>query len=1012
MKKIIGLFFIFSIFLFGISTVQAKNIDSIVIDNSLGSVSISGNFDVEEGRDLVSFFFLKEGKTQEDLISNSNTDDVVSYVDMTTLDENGDYACEFKAKNIPENSMVIVAYGNKIATTMVNEWHVTIHVSPDGNDANDGTAQSPLRTLEGARRASAPLVAEGVDVTVLFHAGEYAFENGVEFTSADSGVKYCAAGDGEVIFTGSKKLNTNEFEPVSDLKILNRLPYSSRSKVYQMDLSEQGITLDMVDMTSGLTVGNSADILGIYLNGKKQSLARWPNIDYNIFENVIEMGGRARYAENEGLCAEFEYSEDNPSGWTNAQDAYIVGYLGTTFASEWAKIGSIDPAKKTIKLANWTQYGVVEGCRWAAINLLEEIDIPGEWFIDKSTMMLYYYPAYPIDSNDILEISVLKEPFINAVNTKNVTFDGIKFKCTRNDGINLLNTDAINITNCTLENIGGTGITIFGKNTLVEACEIYNTGLYCVNVIGGSDTVTFESGKNRIANNHFYQFNLNGSYGGNYAVSLGKNSPGDVIGDIVENNIIHGGWDANGIIYGGNENAIRYNEIYNVSRNVTDAGVIYSGRRFNEYGNTITYNYIHDFGPLHTSTNSTYGIYWDDWQSGQKAENNIIAANNGSNAKANVLLGRDNTFRYNIVANVAAGVSATDRTKWDCYLHNSEAMQSANASLTSSEVTELMLSKYPQMLTFAPDFEQYNGKFIVRGNVITDNLNVNSGEGGIDADYNTYSTVSGNTYYDDSNIFVDSENHDYRITNAAMSKYGFSQNMINESNFDMDSIGIQKETFDIQKANGPFRKLYPTNAYSSVDTENAFIQWENALFADEYEYAVSTDAQFSNVVKSGTTCLTYVELDGLSKDTTYYWKVTAKNLSKQIGNTWQSTDGVFSFKTSNQSITVSSIDIVDNSGTPVTNLEGTNGNFQVKYNLSNNTKSKIDFKFIAALYDEMGNLQDAKYIDDSVYPDISHNKTVAFNYNIECKKDWFVKCYIWDNLQNITPLINRTIILP
>lgn len=48
------------------------------------------------------------------------------------------------------------------------------------------------------------------------------------------------------------------------------------------------------------------------------------------------------------------------------------------------------------------------------------------------------------------------------------------------------------------------------------------------------------------------------------------------------------------ITYSGNNNIIEYNVIHDVVLKSSDAGAIYSGRSWNQYGNIVRYNCIYD----------------------------------------------------------------------------------------------------------------------------------------------------------------------------------------------------------------------------------------------------------------------------------------------------------------------------------------------------------------------------------------------------------------------------------
>ena len=79
-----------------------------------------------------------------------------------------------------------------------------IHLSPLGNDANDGTfaqpVATPLRAQQLARMASKP-------VNILVYDGVYELEATLTFTPADSGQRWRAAPGARPVFSGGRRLN-------------------------------------------------------------------------------------------------------------------------------------------------------------------------------------------------------------------------------------------------------------------------------------------------------------------------------------------------------------------------------------------------------------------------------------------------------------------------------------------------------------------------------------------------------------------------------------------------------------------------------------------------------------------------------------------------------------------------------------------------------------------------------------------------------------------------------------
>ncbi len=86
------------------------------------------------------------------------------------------------------------------------------------------------------------------------------------------------------------------------------------------------------------------------------------------------------------------------------------GYFKAGFADDFLSVKAIDENNNTITTAQSTMFGFAAGedsRRWYAFNLLEETDSPGEYFIDRSSGILYYYPPVKPEAA-LLELSMLR----------------------------------------------------------------------------------------------------------------------------------------------------------------------------------------------------------------------------------------------------------------------------------------------------------------------------------------------------------------------------------------------------------------------------------------------------------------------------------------------------------------------------------------------------------------------------------------------------------------------------
>src|SRR5438046_521816 len=123
-----------------------------------------------------------------------------------------------------------------------------------------------------------------------------------------------------------------------------------------------------------------------------------------------------------------------------AAGVWLSGYWCYDWFDETIRIKSIDAAKRQITLAAAAMYGVKQGNpsprRFRAINLLEELDEPGEFYIDRAARKLYFWPPAPIAGARIV-LSTLNAPLLRIKDAEHVTIRGLTFEAALADAIDV-----------------------------------------------------------------------------------------------------------------------------------------------------------------------------------------------------------------------------------------------------------------------------------------------------------------------------------------------------------------------------------------------------------------------------------------------------------------------------------------------------------------------------------------------------------------------------------------------
>ena len=330
---------------------------------------------------------------------------------------------------------------------------VEFHVSPTGSDANPGTAAKPFATLPRARDAARQ--AQGS--VVVLAPGTYRLKKTFALDDRDSGTTYRGV---RACFTGGVAVPAGAAKPVADPAILARLLPEARGKVMEIDLRALGVT-DFGGMgPRGFGRPYMPAPVELIVDSEPLALSRWPKPGRpgEPIGTVIDDGTKNLARGQRPHGGTFAYSTDRPARWTKAENAWITGFFCNGYADDTLKVKSFDFQNKTLTTEQRHGYGFTSGKpwnRWTALNLLEEIELPGEYMIDPKASKLYFLP--PAGKNIAkcrLEVPVLTDPMIAIEGARGVVFDGVDMECSRGIGVYIERGANNRIQNATLRNFG------------------------------------------------------------------------------------------------------------------------------------------------------------------------------------------------------------------------------------------------------------------------------------------------------------------------------------------------------------------------------------------------------------------------------------------------------------------------------------------------------------------------------------------------------------------------------
>ena len=348
----------------------------------------------------------------------------------------------------------------------------SVFVSPSGNDGNPGTISRPLKSFKAAQLAVSKLRAQKPGrKSVLFRSGTYYLPETIVLTAEDSG-----SPEAPTIFAPY---------PGEKVTLSGGSLLALKWKAYRDGIVKASVP-------SGTTTEQ------LFINGQQQILARYPNFDPN-----------ARYLN--GFAAD-AMSPERAKRWADPRGAYVHGIHQYLWGDmHYVITGRNEDGTLTYE-GGWqnnrprpmhAQYRFIE-------NVFEELDSPGEWFLDKASSALYYFPTTRLDLDKatveivrlkhLVEFRGSKEQPVKFVELRGFTFQHSArtfmetrepllrsdWAIYRGGALFFVGAEDCRVDNCFLDQLGGNAIFVGGYNRRVQVtrCHIAHAGANGVSFVG------------------------------------------------------------------------------------------------------------------------------------------------------------------------------------------------------------------------------------------------------------------------------------------------------------------------------------------------------------------------------------------------------------------------------------------------------------------------------------------------------------------------------------------------
>lgn len=500
---------------------------------------------------------------------------------------------------------------------------LTLTVSAGGEADTYATIQDAVNAIAGIDKT------KYIGIDVVVKSGTYTITAPIAINAASAGTETCPVtiiGEKGATIVGGVALTSADFVKATGAA-LQYMPADVQDKIVQIDLTKYGYTVDqiraMIDSRHYIT---EAPVLTVA--GERQTLCRFPNEDwYNIGAGstmIDQYGNPTMLTDNDGgefqaVTMNIEYGEENfdrVMSWHDYTTARVMAHFAVLWVPDRMKILSLDPDEAIMSVPYQGGYAPVEGGVFFFYNVPEELDVPGEYYIDENAV-LYYYPTEDFEGAHIS--MPLSNGFMTLEDADYLTLDGLTFESSLGEGF-VGTADNLTIRNCDISAVvGESALNLAGYNIVINGNHIHNLSQAGIKLYSG-DLETLTPGNSKVTNNYIHDWGIT-----HYPYADGIAVEGVRID--VAHNIMHAS-NAAAVSGEGAYVMLEYNHIFDVLRTSDDIGATGNSGYVD---NVTRYNYIHHVGSVgqageieNLNNMGSAAIYWDGGSSYAEAYGNVI----------------------------------------------------------------------------------------------------------------------------------------------------------------------------------------------------------------------------------------------------------------------------------------------------------------------------------------------------------------------------------------------------